>query len=85
MGLEVRWQLNPPKVSKHVRRGCRDPDLGVQEVIQYMSNLQTQGTQTTIVGQSLLQSNQVKRFAQESRFGFVVQNLNSFFVRTSQV
>ena len=33
----------------------------------------------------LLQSNQVKRFAQESRFGFVVQNLNSFFVRTSQV
>ena len=33
----------------------------------------------------LLQSNQVKHFAQESRFGFVVQNLNSFFVRTSQV
>ena len=24
-------------------------------------------------------------FAQESRFGFVVQNLNSFFVRTSQL
>ena len=32
-----------------------------------------------------LQSNQVKRFAQESRFGFVVQNLYSFFVRTSQL
>ena len=32
----------------------------------------------------VLQSNQVKRFAQESRFGFVVQNLNPFFVRTSQ-
>ena len=32
-----------------------------------------------------LQSNQVKRFAQESRFGFVVQNLNPFFVRTSQI
>ena len=33
----------------------------------------------------VLQSNQVKRFAQESRFGFVVQNLNPFFVRTSQI
>ena len=33
----------------------------------------------------VLQSNQIKRFAQESRFGFVVQNLNPFFVRTSQI
>ena len=33
----------------------------------------------------VLQPNQVKRFAQESRFGFVVQNLNPFFVRTSQI
>ena len=33
----------------------------------------------------VLQSNQVKRFAQESRFDFVVQNLNPFFVRTSQI
>ena len=32
-----------------------------------------------------LQSNQVKRFAQESRFGFLVQNLNLFFVQTSQL
>ena len=32
-----------------------------------------------------LQSNQVKRFAQESRLGFVVQNLNPFFVQTSQI
>ena len=35
--------------------------------------------------QLLLQSNQDRRFAQESRFGFVVQNLSSFFVRTSQL
>ena len=38
------------------------------------------------VGQGIsLQSNQVKRFAHESRFGFVVQNLNPFLVRTSQI
>ena len=52
--------------------------LKVMINMKILSSKQEEEFKTTTFVINILQSNQVKRFAQESRFGFV-QNLNPFF------
>ena len=54
-------------------------------LLEKINDSQSVNIRTFCIKSQVLQSNQVKRFVQESRFGFVVQNLNPFFIRTSQI